>query len=95
MAKPIATAENIAFAFPNVCPTIVGSSTVFIPYPSIADLSKAKPASDEGKGLFVKGKKVLLENRISDIQMMRQNVEPTHHHGRCFTRIVIIYRSLK
>ncbi|MFT4653176.1 MAG: putative Zn-binding protein involved in type VI secretion [Patiriisocius sp.] len=64
MAKPIALAKDIAFAFPNVCPTTIppAPTPVPIPYPSIAQLSDASPVSDTGKALFVKGTPVLLEN---------------------------------
>ena len=63
MAKPIALAKDIAFAFPNVCPTTIPpAGPVPIPYPSIAQLADATPVSDTGKALFVKGTPVLLED---------------------------------
>jgi len=83
MAKPIATAENIAFAFPNVCNTIVGPATVPIPYPNIADLSQASPLSDEGKGLYVKGKKVLLANSVVDESSGDEAADGTANSGAC------------
>jgi hypothetical protein len=83
MAKPIATAENIAFAFPNVCNTVVGPSTVPIPYPSIADLSAAKPVSDEGNGLFVKGKPVLLENSEVETTSGDEAADGSANSGAC------------
>lgn len=63
MAKPIALAKDIAFAFPNVCPTTIPpAGPVPIPYPSIAQLADATPVSDTGNQLFVKGTPVLLED---------------------------------
>lgn len=67
MAKPIALAKDIAFAFPNVClTTIPPAGPVPIPYPSIAQLGDAKPVSDTGKALFVKGTPVLLKSSVVD-----------------------------
>jgi hypothetical protein len=61
MGKPIATAKGIAFAFPDVCLTPVGSGTVPLPYPNIAQLTDAAPVSNlAGKGLLVGGDPVLL-----------------------------------
>ncbi|MDX5297808.1 MAG: DUF4150 domain-containing protein [Gammaproteobacteria bacterium] len=62
MGKPIAPADNIAFAFPDVCQTPVpGSSPVPIPYPNIAQLGDASGISDESdKELLVGGLHVLL-----------------------------------
>jgi len=67
MAKPIALAKDIAFAFPNVCLTTVpGPAQVPIPYPSIAQLADATPVSDTSKELLVKGTHVLVED--SEVQ---------------------------
>lgn len=41
MAKPIAPAKGIAFAFPDVCNTPAGTSMIPIPYPNVAQLSQA------------------------------------------------------
>ncbi|TVR60021.1 MAG: DUF4150 domain-containing protein [Gemmatimonadales bacterium] len=62
MGLPIAPADGIAFAFPNVCLTPVPSSSpVPIPYPNIAQLSDAQDVSDEGgRELLVGGTPVLL-----------------------------------
>lgn len=58
MSQPIAVDDGQAFAFPNVCLTPVPSApSVPIPYPSIADLSAAKPVSEN---VTVGGKGVLL-----------------------------------
>ncbi len=63
MGKPIAVADNIAFAFPNVCPTTIPApATVPIPYPNIAQLADASPVSDTSKELLVGGKHVLVED---------------------------------
>ncbi len=58
-AKPIAPAQGIAFAFPDVCKTPAPPAPpIPIPYPNIADLSQAtKVATD----LTVGGTPVLLE----------------------------------
>ena len=60
MGKPIAVTDGIAFAFPNICLTPAGPAQVPIPYPSIAQLSDAKDASENvtagGKGIILKGK---------------------------------------
>lgn len=62
MAKPIALAKDIAFAFPNICFTTVPPGTqVPIPYPNIAQLADATPLSDTNGDLLVKGTKVLVE----------------------------------
>lgn len=62
MGKPIAPADGIAFAFPDVCQTPAGSSMVPIPYPNVAQLGDASGISDEsGKELLVGGKYVLLK----------------------------------
>lgn len=63
MGKPIALAQDIAFAFPNICnTTIPPAGPVPIPYPNIAQLADASPVSDTNNELLVKGTKVLLEN---------------------------------
>lgn len=60
MGQPIAVKDGIAFAFPNICLTPAGPAQVPIPYPSIAQLSDAKDASENvlagGKGIILKGK---------------------------------------
>jgi hypothetical protein len=49
MAQPIAVADGIAFAFPDVCLTPVpNSSPVPIPYPNIAQLADAEGTSTSG-----------------------------------------------
>lgn len=45
MAKPIAPAKGIAFAFPDVCKT--PAPPVPIPYPNVAQLSQATGITDE------------------------------------------------
>jgi hypothetical protein len=66
MSKPIAIANGIAFAFPDVCKTPAPpSAPVPIPYPNIAQLNQAMPKSDDsGKELKVGpgGDHVLLLN---------------------------------
>ena len=67
MAKPIAPAKGIAFAFPDVCltPAPPSPSPIPIPYPNIAQLADASPVSDErGKELLVgpSGDHVLLKD---------------------------------
>lgn len=63
MAKPVALAKDIAFAFPNVClTTIPGVGPTPIPYPSIAQLADADPKSDTNNELLVKGTHVLVED---------------------------------
>lgn len=48
MAKPIAIAQGIAFAFPDVCLTPAPPGPdVPIPYPNIAQLSMAEDVADE------------------------------------------------
>jgi hypothetical protein len=47
MSKPIAPAQGIAFAFPDVCKTPAPpGSPVPIPYPNIAQLADASPVAD-------------------------------------------------
>ena len=67
MAKPIALAKDIAFAFPNICNTTIPSAgQVPIPYPNIAQLSDASPVSDTNNELLVKGIHVLVEDSEVD-----------------------------
>lgn len=62
MAKPIAVAKGIAFAFPDVCKVPVGSGMVPVPFPNIAKLGDASPVSDQsGKELKAGGDYVLLK----------------------------------
>jgi len=62
MGRPIAPADGIAFAFPNVCLTPVPSApSVPIPYPNIVQLADAEEVSDESdRQLLVGGTPVLL-----------------------------------
>ena len=55
MAKPVALAKGIAFAFPDVCKTPAPpGSPVPLPYPNIASLAQASPVSDAaGKELLI------------------------------------------
>lgn len=57
MGQPIAVTDGVAFAFPNICLTNVGTATVPIPYPSIAQLSDAEDVSEDvlagGKGIIL------------------------------------------
>jgi Domain of unknown function (DUF4150) len=55
MAKPIALAKGIAFAFPDVCKTPAPpGSPIPLPYPNIASLAQASPVTDAaGKELLV------------------------------------------
>ena len=59
MGQPIAVTDGIAFAFPNICLTPAAPSPIPIPYPSIAQLSEAKDASENvlagGKGIILSG----------------------------------------
>jgi hypothetical protein len=65
MAKPIAVAENVAFAFPDVCRTPSPSGTVPLPYPNVAQLAQAQPTSATGGApVFAGGKAVLLANSV-------------------------------
>lgn len=47
MSKPIAPAQGIAFAFPDVCLTPAAPSPVPIPYPNVAQLGDASPVADD------------------------------------------------
>lgn len=65
MAKPIAPAKGIAFAFPDVCKT--PAPPVPIPYPNVAQLSQATGITDESdKAVLVgpSGDHVLLLDSI-------------------------------
>ncbi len=57
MGQPIAVTDGTAFAFPNICLTNIGTGTVPIPYPSIAQLADAEDASEDvlagGKGIIL------------------------------------------
>ena len=68
MSKPIAPAEGIAFAFPDVCNTPAPpASPVPIPYPNIAQLNQADAVTNESnKELFVGGDYVLLKGAVID-----------------------------
>jgi hypothetical protein len=84
MAKPIALAKDIAFAFPNVCTTTIpGVGPVPIPYPSIAQLVDATPVSDTGKELLVKGTKVLLEDSEVAQTSGDEPADPGTKSGSC------------
>jgi hypothetical protein len=47
MSRPIAITQGIAFAFPDVCLTVVGPSTVPIPYPNVAQLAQAQDVATD------------------------------------------------
>ncbi len=67
MAKPIAPAKGIAFAFPDVCKTPAGPAVVPVPYPNVAQLNQANPVSNlGGKALLVgpAGDPVLLKDGL-------------------------------
>ena len=48
MGKPIAPAQGIAFAFPDVCNTPTPAGAVPIPYPNIAQLDAATATTSPG-----------------------------------------------
>lgn len=50
MGKPIAVAQGIAFAFPDVCNTPTPGGPVPVPYPNVAQLSTAQEVAS---GLLV------------------------------------------
>lgn len=79
MGKPIAPADNIAFAFPDIClTTIPPAGPVPIPYPNIAQLSDATEISDESnQELFVGGKHVLLETSSVDSSTGAEPADPS------------------
>lgn len=62
MGQPLAVTDGIAFAFPNICLTVVGPATVPIPYPSIAQLADATKTSTTvkagGKAIILKDSEV-------------------------------------
>jgi uncharacterized Zn-binding protein involved in type VI secretion len=66
MAQPIAIADGIAFAMPDVCNTPAPpGSPVPIPYPNIAQLADATGTSaDGGAAVFAGGKAILLKDSI-------------------------------
>lgn len=69
MGQPIAVADGIAFAFPDVCLTPAPpSSPVPIPYPNIAQLSNASDTSeDNGDPVRAGGMAILVEDSyVSD-----------------------------
>lgn len=45
MGRPIARTEGVCFAFPDVCNTPAGTTTVPVPYPNVAQLSDARPTA--------------------------------------------------
>jgi hypothetical protein len=60
MGQPIAIAEAIAFAFPDICLTPTPGGPVPIPYPNIAQLAQAEQTSATGGDpVFAGGKPVL------------------------------------
>jgi len=84
MGKPVAVAKNIAFAFPNVCPTTIPpASAVPIPYPNIAQLSGAKPLSDTNGDLLVKGTKVLVSDSETTSSSGDEPADPGTKSGAC------------
>ncbi|HEX8309331.1 MAG TPA: DUF4150 domain-containing protein [Allosphingosinicella sp.] len=66
MAQPIAIADGIAFAMPDVCNTPAPpGSPVPIPYPNIAQLSDATGTSVDGaKAVYAAGKAILLKGSV-------------------------------
>ena len=64
MAQPVAIADQIAFAFPDVCLSPAPpSSPVPIPYPNTAQLAQASNTSaDGGAGVFAGGTAILVED---------------------------------
>ncbi|MFC4260978.1 PAAR-like domain-containing protein [Marinobacter lacisalsi] len=68
MGKPIAPADQIAFAFPDVCNTPAPpASPVPVPYPNIAQLADAGGITNEpNQELLVGGKHVLLKDSLVD-----------------------------
>lgn len=64
MAQPIAIADQIAFAFPDVCLTPAPPAPpVPIPYPNIAQLANASPVSGtNGDPVTAGGTAILLED---------------------------------
>jgi hypothetical protein len=68
MAKPVAVAKGVAFAFPDVCLTPAPpSSPVPIPYPNIAQLDMANAKTDlSGRQVRVgsSGDTILLQDAI-------------------------------
>jgi hypothetical protein len=68
MARPIAPAKGIAFAFPDVCRTPAPpGSPVPLPYPNVAQLNAASLRTDaSGKELRAGGDHVLLKGAEVD-----------------------------
>lgn len=66
MAQPVAIAQGMAFAFPDVCNTPTpGGPPVPIPYPNIAQLADATPNSATGGApVFANGKPIVLSNSM-------------------------------
>jgi hypothetical protein len=65
MAQPVAIAQGIAFAFPDVCNTPTPGGPVPIPYPNIAQLADAMPNSTTGGAqVFANGKPIILKNSM-------------------------------
>lgn len=63
MPQPIAIADGIAFAFPDICNTPTPGGPVPIPYPNIAQLADAVPNSTTGGAqVFANGKAIILAN---------------------------------
>ncbi len=83
MAKPIAVAKNIAFAFPNVCNTSTPGGPVPIPYPNIAQLSDATPVSNTGKELLVGGTHVIVEDSVVATSSGDEPAIPGTNSGKC------------
>jgi len=62
MGQPIAIADMIAFAFPDICKTPTPGGLVPIPYPNIAQLSGANPvAGTSGNPVTAGGTPVLIK----------------------------------
>jgi uncharacterized Zn-binding protein involved in type VI secretion len=66
MAQPIAIADGIAFAMPDVCNTPTpGGPPVPVPYPNIAQLADATGTSAEGgNAVYAAGKAILLKGSV-------------------------------
>jgi hypothetical protein len=68
MSRPIAPAQGIAFAFPDVCNTPSGPTVVPVPYPNIAQLDQATGVTD------VSGKEVLVGPQGLHVLLMDSEV---------------------
>ena len=54
MGKPVALALGVAYAFPDVCETILPIvGKIFLPFPNIAQLDQASSISDANGGLLI------------------------------------------